>query len=207
MQNNNSITNKAEWAGHDEMIFAEPYEEYVDSSYYSGSPEPSERQQLFAVLAILRKYWLMIALITLVSTAAVIVYVAQQPDYYSASVRIQVNNESNPATGGKSTGAVVLNPGNDAAYFATQLQILEGPGLLRRVVKTMDLEHNSAFLSKSGQKTTVWQNVLRMFGLYRPPANVETATDVPVSRNQLNLKSKPERTSIVSQKSWLHMFR
>ena len=188
MQNNNSITRRPNGQAHDELIFAEPYEEYVDSSYYSGSPEPSERQQLFAVLAILRKYWLMIALITLVSTAAVIVYVAQQPDYYSASVRIQVNNESNPATGGKSTGAVVLNPGNDAAYFATQLQILEGPGLLRRVVKTMDLEHNSAFLSKSGQKTTVWQNVLRMFGLYRPPANVETATDVPVSRNQLNLK-------------------
>ncbi|HEX3101191.1 MAG TPA: polysaccharide biosynthesis tyrosine autokinase, partial [Pyrinomonadaceae bacterium] len=121
-------------------------------------------------------------------------YEAQKPDYYSAEVRIQVNNETNPATGGDSAKSIILSPGNDPAYFTTQLQILEGPGLLRHVVKTMDLEHNPTFFRPGkGQETTAWQNVLRMFGLYKPTQAVETATNAPASDNRLVLK--PDETA------------
>ena len=189
MQNNNSITKRNQAQSPDSLVGMESDDIYVDE-YYGGSvPEPTEKQQLFAVLSILRKRWLMIVGLTLLGTFLVIVYEAQKPDYYTAEVRIQVNNEMNPATGGNSPGAIILNPGNDPAYFTTQLQILEGPGLLRRVVKALDLEHNIAFFrSGIGQEMSVWQNVRRMFGLYKPSPAVDTSIAEARSKNLLNLK-------------------
>ena len=55
-------------------------------------------------------------------------------------------------------------PINDPAYFNTQLQILSGPGLLRRVAKTLDLEHNEAFLRPQMGPRSTWQAVLHMVG-------------------------------------------
>ncbi len=189
MQNNNSITKRPVTQDNSALAPIDSDDGYFESNYYGGSTETSERQQLFAVLAIFRKYLFLLIGITFFVTAAVLVYEAQQPDYYTASVRIQVNNETNPAIGNGSTGSVVLSPGSDPAYFATQLQILEGPGLLRRVVKTLDLENDPRFLRPNEvNKTTIWQNVLRMFGLYRPvsPENVDGDSR---PRNTIKLES------------------
>lgn len=188
MRNNSSITKRNNPQDPDSMIFTESEDGYFEG-YYGSAPEPTERQQLYTVLAILRKHWLMIFCITLLGTILVTIYEAQKPDYYSAEVRIQVNNEMNPATGGNSPSSIILNSAVDPAYFTTQLQILEGSGLLRRVVKTIDLEHNTTFFRPGkGQETTVWQNVLRMFGLYRPPQTIDIANEVSKSGNKLDLK-------------------
>lgn len=189
MRNGNSITKRNNPQDADAMILVDSDDGYGDE-YYTSAPEASERQQLYTVLAILRKHWLMILSITILGTFLVIVYEAQKPDYYTSEVRIQVNNETNPATGGASSGSIILNPGNDPAYFTTQLQILEGPGLLRRVVKTMDLEHNPTFFRPGkGQERTVWQNVLRMFGLYKPSQRTEIAKEDPTPGDKLNLRA------------------
>ena len=127
----------------------------------------NEKKQIFKFLGGLRKHWLMILGLILLVTSITIVYQAQIPEYYTAEVRVQINNEMNPASSGSSV--IIASPGNDPTYFTTQLQILEGPGLLRRVVKTIDLENNQAFFRPNkGQKFTVTQNVLRMFSLYKP---------------------------------------
>jgi succinoglycan biosynthesis transport protein ExoP len=188
MQSNNSISKRNQPQGPDPLLRFEPEDFYVDD-YYGSAPEPAEKQQLFAVFSILRKYWLMIVGLTLLGTFLVIVYEARKPDYYTAEVRIQVNNETNPAAGGNTTGSIILNQGNDPGYFTTQLQILEGPGLLRRIVKAVDLEHNTAFFrSGKGQETSVWQNVQRMFGLYKPPEKSDLSKAASKSENTLNLK-------------------
>lgn len=188
MQNNNSITKRNAVSPSESMIFIDSDDGYTDD-YYGAAAEPTERQQLFKVLSILRKYFLLILAITLVGTFLVVVYEAQKPDQYSAEVRIQVNNEMNPATGGSSPNSIILTPGNDPAYFTTQLQILEGSGLLRRVVKAIDLEHNPTFLRPGREKeATVWQNVLKMFGMYKPAATADNAKADPKSDNRLNLK-------------------
>ncbi len=190
MQNNNSITKRPVTQDHYAIASVDSDDGYFEPNYYGGSTEISERQQLFAVLAIFRKYLFLIIGITFFVTATVLVYEAQQPDYYTASVRIQVNNETNPAMGTGSPGSVVLSPGSDPAYFATQLQILEGPGLLRRVVKTLALENDPRFLRPSEvNKTTIWQNVLRMFGLYRPIASEQDVDGDSRPRNTIKLES------------------
>src|SRR5215213_982423 len=145
-----------------------PYGGYAGYAEMEGTEENHFREYLRAV----RKHlWLIIGL-TLVATAASAVYVAQKPDIYTAQTRVQVDLESNPAAGASKSGTIVINSASsDPAYFNTQLQNLTGPGLLRRVVKTLDLEHNQGFLRPStGQNRTVWQNLLRMAGVQRRTA-------------------------------------
>lgn len=112
--------------------------------------------------AIRKRLWLVISVVVLVTMLAV-VYMARKPDIYQAQARVQVDLENNAALLGK-TPYFIGTP-NDPVYFNTQLQILSSPGLIRRVVKTLDLEHNPDFFKGQGQKRSTWQTVLRMVGL------------------------------------------
>ncbi len=107
----------------------------------------------------LRKYWLLIAGVTMLTTALVAVYMFRQPNLYQASARVQVDLENpSPTLGTNKAGTYVVNPVNDPAYFNTQLQILTSPRLLRRVVKDLDLEHDSSFkLPQSNASPSRWQ--------------------------------------------------
>ncbi len=179
MQDNSALTRRSTDSDQNVLKVSDLDLGYPDSAYYGAETEPSDRRQFFSVLAVLRKYSLLIIGVTLFTTAAALVYEAQQPDYYAAAVRIQVNNEMNPAVGAVSQGSMILNPGNDPAYFATQLQILEGPGLLRRVASRLGLKDDPDFLRpKVLARNSVWQNVLRMFGLgTRTASQPESSTD------------------------------
>ena len=95
--------------------------------------------------AIRKRLWLVIGVAVLITSLAII-YVARKPDIYEASSQVEVGLENNPMYAEKS-GPMIFNPINDPAYFNTQLQILTSPGLLRRVVKGLDLEHEQAFLN------------------------------------------------------------
>ncbi len=139
-------------------------------------------------LAARKRIWLILS-ITLLVTALTTVYMANKPDIYEAEARIQVNLESpNPALGTTSkNGSVIVNSYNDPTFFGTQMQILTGPGLLRRVTKTLDLEHNQTFLHPDSlRNTSTWQNILRAFGLRKPP-RVETPDP---AQDQLPLTSE-----------------
>ena len=117
--------------------------------------------------AISKRRW-MIVLITLLVTAITSVMLARKLDIYSAEAQVQVDTEgpTSGLTGGKN-GNIILDYGQDPTYFNTQLQLISKAGLLRRVVKTLDLEHNHEFLQAQAGDTT-WQRLLRTFGL---PAN------------------------------------
>ena len=138
----------------------------VEGATSYGDENTTGKTQVLDYLRALRKYLWLIISITIITTVLVAVYVAQAPEYYAAEARVQVNMEINPALeSGKGSSVIVNSPVNDPAYFSTQLQILEGSGLLRRVVKTLDLELNHSFLTpRSGRNRSVWQNVMRMAG-------------------------------------------
>jgi succinoglycan biosynthesis transport protein ExoP len=117
--------------------------------------------------AIRKRLWLVLGIVALVTMLAV-VYVARKPDFYEAQARVQVDLED--------TGALVNNarplygPTDDPIYFNTQLQILVSPGLLRRVVRTLDLEHNPDFFKgSSAQRQSTWQRLRRMVGFGGQP--------------------------------------
>lgn len=174
-----------------EPAYPTDYEGVYTEGYYGGTAnQGDEKQMLRGVFSTLRKYWFLILLFNLLITSATVVYVAQKPDYYQTSVRIQVNAENNPAAGVSRDGGsavIVNNPGNDPGYFTTQLQILEGASLLRHVAQTLDLENNPNFLDpQNNKRLTVWQNVQRMFGINH--ASGQNATDAKrPTENKLNL--------------------
>lgn len=110
--------------------------------------------------------WLILGIMLLVTTLAAF-YMARQPDIYEARASVQVDLEViNPAFGSVKSNSFVLNaPAQDPTYFNTQMQILSSAGLLSRVVKTLDLEHNQAFLNaQSTQSRSTWDNLKGMFG-------------------------------------------
>ena len=112
--------------------------------------------------AVRKRLWLVVSMVVLVTMLSIL-YVARKPDIYQATARVQVNLENNGELVGKSP--YVFGPTNDPIYFNTQLQILVSPGLMRRVVKTLDLEHNPNFFKgNSTQKRSTWQTVKRMAG-------------------------------------------
>jgi polysaccharide biosynthesis transport protein len=144
---------------------------YVGYSAY-GDADGSDDNHFREYLRAVRKHlWLIVGL-TLLVTAGSAVYIAQKPDIYTAGARVQVDLETNPMSGSTKAGTVVINSATtDPAYFNTQLQNLTSPGLLRRVVKTLDLEHSQAFLRPAAaQNRTVWQNLMRMARLERRSA-------------------------------------
>jgi polysaccharide biosynthesis transport protein len=155
-------------------------------SYPSYTDDVAEENHFREYLRAVRKHlWLIIGL-TLIITALAAIYEARQPDIYMGQARVQVDLENNPASGagGSKNGTVVINsPTSDPTYFNTQLQNLTSQGLLRRVVKTLDLEHNQSFLHPNREHRTTWQNLLRMVGLNKKGADEQqSGTD-----NQLSL--------------------
>ena len=123
--------------------------------------------------AIRKRLWLVIGVAALLTTLSLI-YAARKPDIYQASSRVQVDLESNPMYG-SNPAPMILSPVNDPAYFNTQLQILTSPGLLRRVVKTLDLEHNRAFLRpQTSQTHSTWKTITKMLGV--PGSSPKTST-------------------------------
>src|SRR5712692_4450789 len=133
-----------------------PPGDYPNYSSYGAPNRVDEGVRLRDVwTAISKRRWLIIFIVVTV-TAATAVLLARKPDIYSAETEVQVDTES-PAglTSGKGNN-IILGNGSDPGYFNTQLQALTKPGLLRRVVRTLDLEHNQDFLRADTGDTT-WQ--------------------------------------------------
>lgn len=152
---------------------------------YSYDRKDEQASHLRDYWRIVRKrVWLVIGL-TLVIPTFVAIYLIRRPDIYESQARVQVDLESaNSLLGGMSKNSpVILNSEQgDPAYFNTQLQILTGPGLLRRVVKNLDLEHNPDFAGAPSSNKSVWSNLRSLFGLNTKssPKNANPA-DVPIS--------------------------
>ena len=109
--------------------------------------------------AIRKRLWLVLGIVALVTMLAV-VYVARKPDFYEAQARVQVDLED---TGVVNKPRPLYGPTDDPIYFNTQLQILVSPGLMRRVVRTLDLEHNPDFFKGNpAQQQSTWQTLRRM---------------------------------------------
>src|SRR6267378_4907019 len=141
---------------------------YRSSGYgYGAEGAESEVNLLDYWRAVRKRLWMVIGVTALITTLASI-YVARKPDVYEASSRVQVDLENNPMYAGKTT-PYIYSPMNDPAYFNTQLQILTSPGLLRRVVKTLELEHNQAFLlPQTLHQRSTWKTILQMWGVSGP---------------------------------------
>ena len=122
--------------------------------------------------AIRKRLWLVFGIVALITMLA-LVYVARKPDFYEAQARVQVDLED--SAGLVNNTRPLYGPTDDPIYFNTQLQILVSPGLMRRVVRTLDLEHNPDFFKGNpSQRPSTWQTLRRMVGLGSKPQDSES---------------------------------
>ncbi len=136
-----------------------------------------------------KRLWLIAGLALIVSSIAAIKQ-ARLPDVYQARARVQVDAESfSPALGASRGGNVYVDSYMDPEYFNTQVQILTSPTLLRRVAKTLDLEHNRNFLSPPVANQSTWSSLLRMFGFDRSMKEPQPQSQVPVIGGGTNDKA------------------
>jgi len=142
--------------------------------------------------AIRKRIWLIISIVFLVSMLTV-VYVSRKPDIFEAKARVQVNLEENNQNlmGAQS---VLYSATDDPVYFNTQLQILVSSGLVRRVVRTLDLEHNPEFLKgNASQKRSTWQSVLQTLGLRKDTAaQAKNSNQLPLTTGVADASSKED---------------
>jgi capsular exopolysaccharide synthesis family protein len=162
--------------------------EYVNTpSSYNYGVDPNADSEVHLLdywRAVRKRLWLVLGIMALITSLAVL-YVARKPDIYQASSRVQVDLENNAALLGKTP--YVFGPSNDPVYFNTQLQILVSPGLMRRVVKSLDLEHNPDFFKgNSTQKRSTWQTVKMMVGFEEKIAAPQPTTP----KDQLPLRTQ-----------------
>src|ERR1700686_4929500 len=115
-----------------------------------------------------RKHIWLVIIILAVVTSLTALYMQRQPDVYESLSRVQVDLETanNPAIGAMKGNSIFLNnPLQDPTYFNTQIQILTSAGLLGRVAKTLDLDHNQSFLNpQSTQHRSVWESFKGLVG-------------------------------------------
>src|SRR5713226_8816125 len=150
----------------------------AEDTRYPGSYGPPNRVDEGVRLrdvwtAISKRRWMIVLIVVLITTATAVM-LARKPDIYLSEAQVQVDTEG-PASGLTSgKGNIIVDTGTDPSYFNTQLQIITKPGLLRRVVKTLDLEHNPDFLRAQANDTS-WNRLLRTFGLGGNTAIVQTS--------------------------------
>ncbi|MGB9177715.1 MAG: polysaccharide biosynthesis tyrosine autokinase [Pyrinomonadaceae bacterium] len=140
-----------------------------------------------------KRLWMITGLAVVISTL-VVIFMLRKPDVYEAQARVRVDLENaNPYGNLKNSPVVVNTQANDPAYFNTQLQVLEGPGLLRRVVKVLDLEHNPTFLSARKQLSP-WQRLERMVGLggKKKADSQNSAEEIPLVNSMATSASRED---------------
>ena len=167
---------------HVPIAAVEKFEPPPQSYNYGVDPNADNEVHLLDYWRSIRKrLWMVVGVVALITMLAV-VYVARKPDFYEAEARVQVDLEDN---GGLSNNIRPLyGPSDDPIYFNTQLQILSSPGLMRRVVRTLDLEHNADFFKGSATaKASMWQTLRRMVGLgvKRPDASAKQPDQLPLT--------------------------
>ena len=150
--------------------------------------EAASRPHLRDYWGNIRKHWWLVTGLTVLVTALVTVYLVRKPNIYEAQALVLVDLEDlNPVQGAASKNPVIVNGAtNDPAYFNTQLRILTSQGLLRRMVKTLDLEHNTTFPRPDAMagRTKWWAALQRALGGNAEKAKTEAkTTDLVPSEN------------------------
>ena len=107
-----------------------------------GAHEPDETHLRDYWRAIRRRLWIPITVVILAVTLTTI-YNLRLPSIFEGETRIEIANKDRVVN----LKDVQLNlGGDDSAYLATQLKILESPKIAYRVAKALELDRNNTFM-------------------------------------------------------------
>jgi polysaccharide biosynthesis transport protein len=165
-----------------DLTQAKPFGKY--DRYSSPPAETNIREYLFVIL---KRKWLILSLV-LVVTSLVTIQAYRQPSVYEGGTTIRIESKPAPVL---STGQVIINAPADANFWGTQLKLLQNPSLARQVVLSLDLQKNPSFLGGQAQ-SSVFASLKRIFSRDRVaatpaqnPAAEQTVTADEMKERQL----------------------
>ncbi|HLR04542.1 MAG TPA: polysaccharide biosynthesis tyrosine autokinase [Pyrinomonadaceae bacterium] len=152
---------------------------------YSSPPaETNVREYLYVIL---KRKWLILSLV-LVVTSLVTIQVYRQPSVYEGGTTIRIESKPAPVL---ATGQVIINAPADANFWGTQLKLLQNPQLARQVVLSLELQKDPSFLGGQAQ-SSVFASLKRIFAGERTatppaqnPAAEQTVTTDEMKERQL----------------------
>lgn len=116
---------------------------------YGASEENSQVHLRDYWRIVRRRLWVPISVVLLTVTLTTI-YMLRLPSIYEGKTTIQVDREESGNLDLNTKELRIMEP-EDYQYINTQLKNLQSPTIAYKVVKTLDLEHNSKFITKDGQ--------------------------------------------------------
>src|SRR6266436_1895665 len=155
-----------------ELTQSKPY-----GRYGSTPAETNLREYVFVIL---KRKWLILSLILVITSLATI-QAYRDPSIYEGATTIRIEPKGNVLT----TGNLVINSQPDPNFWGTQLKLLQNPELARQVVLTLGLQSNPAFLG-GGAGSGVFDSLKRIFSGEKPVQSRSSAKVVePVSMEEL----------------------
>src|SRR2546423_1644062 len=126
--------------------------------YGGGSPaEINLKEYLFVVL---KRKWLIMSLLLIITSLATI-QVYREPSVYEGATTIKIEQKTPSILQSGNGGGIVIGQ-SDPNFWGTQLKLLQNETLARKVVVTLDLQHNAAFFGPQGQ-STIFASLKRIF--------------------------------------------
>jgi len=127
------------------------------SGRYGGSPaDVNLKEYLFVVL---KRKWLIMSMVLIVTTLAVI-QAYREPSIYEGATTIRIEQKTRSILQSGNGGIVIGQ--SDPNFWGTQLRLLQNESLARQVVLKLDLQHNPVFFGPQGQ-STVFASLKRIF--------------------------------------------
>src|SRR5712664_991908 len=168
-----------------DLTQAKPFGKY--DRYSSPPTETNVREYLFVIL---KRKWLILSLV-LVVTSLVTIQVYRQPSVYEGGTTIRIESKPAPVL---ATGQVIINAPADANFWGTQLKLLQNPQLARQVVLSLELQKDPSFLGGQAQ-SSVFASLKRIFAGERtatPPAQNPAAEQTVTTDEMKERQLTPE---------------
>jgi capsular exopolysaccharide synthesis family protein len=149
----------------------------------NGPPPSREREVREYISSLLKRKWLVLTVVMIV-TSAVALYVLSLPPIYESSAVLQLDSKEYVYM--EDSRGTVMRSYNNYDYQNTQIRLLSNPHLMRQVVLHLDLEHKPGFL-RNRDDGSILANIRRIFSGKRgappaaapsPTATVSVETDV-----------------------------
>ena len=150
---------------------------------YGSSPaELNLKEYLFVVL---KRKWLIMSIVLIVTTLAMI-QAYREPSIYQGATTIRIEQKTSSILQSGSGGIVIGQ--SDPNFWGTQLSLLRNEALARQVVLRLDLQHNPTFFGPQGQNT-IFASLKRIFSNdaapRKSPAPVARPKDDTVQEQEL----------------------
>ncbi len=171
--------------------------DYVPSGGYPPTYEdtPDTRRSLRQYFQVVYKRLPIILAITILATAAAAIYSYRLQSQYSTSTNIIIEPRKAPQA---QKEGVTINMGDDEKYYRTQLELLRGPDLKKRVIVSLGLHRDPSLFAE--QNRGLMAGLRSLFSGEKKPTETpnalpvfsETSTD---SESKVKLDLTPEEDS------------